>query len=103
MKKTITIYDTTDHNIMPPSDGMDFIVWFKTLMDKVPEEYSHTAAVIFGTDGFDFDIYPTIKVVYSRPENELELYERELRNNRLQEAQEIQDKNKLAELKAKYE
>lgn len=78
------------------------IDWLQSKLDFVPPEYRGVVRLeIDATTWYEME-YPTIKIVYSRPETDEEMSERRENFERNREAYRRRDLAQLRELQAKY-
>lgn len=61
----------------PPEKAPEFLAFFATLLEKVPEEYRDAVKIGFGSEsGYDDSTDATLEVYYYRPPTEVEVASR---------------------------
>ncbi len=90
-----------------PTKASEFIAWIQQFIATIPDEYRAAARVEIESEdngyGGDCSCTSNLTVSYVRPETDAE-WEDRLQSQRLRETEaERRERQKLAELKAKYE
>lgn len=99
----ITVYEGERHESgWPPENALAFVRWLSALIESVPAEYREAIEIDIGSESYYDSDYPTIKVIYMRPETDAEWKARDAEAAKRRERQEQDERRELAALKAKY-